>query len=447
MRRVAGLLFGLLLAAPAGWAQQQQQTPLRLTMRDAIDRALRFNLSVRVAGTRVEEAAGARERRLAALLPHVSAGALASLQNRNLKAFGFSFSLPGVQIPTVVGPFSNYDFRVFADQTLIDRQATHLLRSSEQQQQAARLDDQDARDLVVRQAAGLYLDAQSTQAEVQAAESRLATSQALFKLAQDQHATGLATGIDVLRANVQLQRDQQSLLVARDASETAILVLERFIGTNPGTPVELADRLEFRRVEIPEVGHALHGALQERSDYRSLLAQRQSLIEQQKASRARYLPKLAVSGNYGALGRGFGEMPGTGLIEASVSVTLFDRDRKGESEELDSRLRSVSEQIADLERGITQELRKAILDLQSAAQQVQVTQSGLDLAHSELALAQDRFRNGLTDNIEVVTAQASLEAAQDSHILALARHADAATALARALGATERIYPQYLGGP
>ena len=76
-----------------------------------------------------------------------------------------------------------------------------------------------------------------------------------------------------------------------------------------------------------------------------------------------------------------------------------------------------------------------------------VTQAALDLAERELRLAEDRFRNGLTDNIEVVTAQDTLAAAQDDRIGALARHEDAQAALARALGATEQHYQKYVGGP
>ncbi|HMD30333.1 MAG TPA: TolC family protein, partial [Candidatus Acidoferrales bacterium] len=159
----------------------------------------------------------------------------------------------------------------------------------------------------------------------------------------------------------------------------------------------------------------------------------------------RYLPKLSVNGDYGAFGRTFADLPGVGEIQGTLSFTIFDRDRGGESKELDSRVRRLDEQMADLELGIEQELRKALLDLDSTEQQVKVTQSGVDLAGSELKLAEDRFRQGVTDNIEVVTAQSSLQSAQDDHITALARHADARMAMARALGATEQTYDTYLG--
>jgi outer membrane protein TolC len=414
-----------------------------LSLREAIGLALKNNLSVRAAGTQVDEAGGTLLRQRSALEPTIMSSALANLQDRNLQALGFSF--PGVQFPITTGAFGTYDFRVFAQQPVVDRRAYHSYQSGKRQLDAAKLTYQDTRDLIIRQAAGYYLDGQASAAEVEAAEARVVTSRALEKLAQDQHSAGLATRVDVLRAQVQLQRDQQNLLVARDSYQTALLVLQRFLGLRPGAPLELSDRLEFRGLPPPEMEPALKAALEARADYRSLRAQREALVEQQKASRDRYLPKLSINGDYGVFGRNFGQMPAIGQIQGTVTFTIFDRDRSGEQREIASRLQRVDVQIADLERGIEQDLRKALLDMASAEQQVGVTQAGVELAASELKLSEDRFRSGVTDNIEVITAQSSLQSAQDDHISALARHADARMALARALGATEQIYENYLG--
>jgi outer membrane protein TolC len=425
---------------PAG---AQQATPQRLTLQDAIALALKKNLSVRVASAQVEELEGTRERRLASLLPRVNGSALANRENLALSAMGISF--PGV--PAVVGPFNRYDFRVSASQALIDRQVYHNWKASEKQAQASKLDYQDARDLVIRQTAGLYLAAQAAAAEVEAAESRVTTSQALEKLARDQHDHGLATGVDVVRAQVQLARDRQNLLVARDTYQTSLLVLAHFLGLNPGTPLDLAEPLKFRHVEIPAPDQRLQTALAARSDYRALILQRDSLIEQQKAVRARYLPTLSINGDYGAIGRTFGSMAGTGQIQGTLTFIFFDRDRTGQKRETVSRLKRLDEQIDDLGREIDQEQRKAALDLESTENQVAMTEATLNLAERELSLAQDRFRNGVTDNIEVITAQDALAGAENDHIVALARHADAVMALVRSLGATEQIYQTYLSSP
>ena len=436
----AALLVALLLVwgNPAG---AQQAISQRLTLKEAIGLALKKNLSVRVAGTEVDELEGTRERRQASLLPRVSGDALADRQNIYLGAMGISVPI----IPSVVGPFAHYDFRLAANQALIDRQAYHNWKASEKLAQASKLSYQDMRDLVVRETAGLYLDGQAAAAELEAAESRVTTSLALEKLAHDQHDQGLATAVDVVRAQVQLARDRQNLLLARDAYQTSLLALARFLGLSPGIPLELAERLQFQRVPAPEIGQALHTALEARSDYRSLLTQRESLIEQQKASRARYLPKLSINGDYGPQWRTFRSMAGIGEIQGTLTFTVFDLDRNGERKELESRVQRLSEQIDDLARGIEQDLRKALLDLDSAESQVSVTEAALNLAQRELTLAQDRFHNGVTDNIEVVRAQDTLASAQDDRIMALARHADVGLALARALGATEQNYQVYLG--
>lgn len=434
------LLVALLLACGTG-LRAQEPASRQLTLKDAIALALKNNVNVRVTSSQVDEAEGTRERRLAALLPHASGDAQAVLEKNNLTIIGLSF--PGV--PATVGPFAYYDFRISAEQSLVDRQAYHNWKASIGQEQAAQLDYQDTRDLVVRQAAGLYLDGETAAAEIEAAESQVMTSLALEKLAQDQHEQGLATAIDVVRSQVQLARDQQALLVARNNYQTSLLALARFLGLSPGTAIVLSEKLQFRHVEVPDIEQALPTALEARSDYRALFSQQQAVIEQEKASHARYFPTLSVNGNYGAAGRNFGAMPSSGMIEGTLSVTIFDRDRSGEKKEIQSRAEQLNSQIADLSRGIEQDLRKAVLDINSTEQQVHVTQVALDLAQRELALAEDRFRNGVTDNIEVITAQDALARAQDDRIAAIAQHADARAALARALGATEKNYQTYLG--
>jgi outer membrane protein TolC len=419
----------------------QDQAPYRLTIKDAIERGLKTNLSVLVSGTRIAEAEGTRERRLSSLLPHARIETPVTLQTRSLKAQGIS--LPGA--PDLVGPFSTYDFRGYADQSLFDRQIYHGWKASEKQLQATRDDYQEARNLIIRQIAGLYLNAESAAAQVTAAESRLTTSQALLKLASDQHDVGKATGVDVLRAQVQMANDRQSLLEARNSAKEALIVLARNIGLSLGTPIELAEALHFQALEPPQISAALDGALAGRADYQSLAAQRESLVEQQKASRARYLPRLGINGNYGGIGRTVGGVVGTGQIQGTLTLTVFDRDREGEQKEIESRLQRVDQQIADLRLGIEEDIRVAMLNLESAADEVTVAQAGLALAEKELTLASDRFQNGITNNIEVVNAQDSVARAQQNSIIALTRHSDAKIALARALGDTERIYETYLG--
>jgi outer membrane protein TolC len=184
-----------------------------------------------------------------------------------------------------------------------------------------------------------------------------------------------------------------------------------------------------------------------RSDYLSLASQRQSLVEQQRASHARSYPKLSVNGNYGAIGRSIGGMQATGLIQGQIDFTVFDRDRNGEAQELASRIQRIDDQIADQRRGIEEELREALLNLDSAAEQVSVASEGQALAQRELEMAQDRFQQGTANNVEVVTAQDELARAEENYILAVSSHVDAKVALARAMGDTEKNVLQFMAKP
>ncbi len=436
------LSLATLICSAIGKAQEPM--PYRLTLRDAIQKALQANLNVLVADTRVEEAEGTRIRRLSgALLPRVTAQSYANLQNRSLIAFGIT----GPGVPAVIGPLSNYDFRVYAQQNLVDLQTYRSWKASERALDASKMDYQDARDLIVRAVASLYLNAQSAAARVDAAQSRVTDSDVLYKLAKDKHDAGTATGVDVLRSQVQLANDKQALLVAQTQYKDSLFALARNLGMRPSTPLELADPLGYQPLDRPQAESLVPSALLARPDYLSLASQRQELAEQQRASRARYYPKLSINGNYGGLGRSIGGVQGIGVIQGQIDFTVFDRDRSGEAQELASRVKRIDDQIADLRRGIEEDIQEALLNLESAAEQVAVAKEGQDLAERELKLSQDRFQSGTTNNVEVVTAQDELARAQENYILAVSTHVDAKFALARAAGGTERNIDQYLSTP
>jgi outer membrane protein TolC len=434
---LAGLATSMIAAA-------QQSAPYRLTLQDAIQKALQANLNVLAAGTRVDEAEGTRIRRLsAALLPRVNAQVYANYQNHDLQAQGLSF--PGLPIPKVVGPLSNYDFRVYAQQNVVDLQSYRGFKASERALDAGKMDERDARDLIVRAIAALYLNAQSAAARVDAAQSRVTDSSALYKLAKDKHDAGTATGVDVLRAEVQLANDRQALLVAKNQLKQSMLELARNLGMNPATPLELAEPLNYRRLSQPEIDTLVPAALAARADYLSLQSQRQGLVEQQRANRARSYPKLSVNGNFGEIGRSIGSVASTGMLQGQIDFTLFDRDRNGEAQELASRVKRIDDQIADMRRGIDEDIRAAVLNLDSATEQVAVAGEGEELARRELQMAQDRFQSGTANNVEVITAQDELARAEENYILAVSSHVDAKFALARAMGDTEKNILEFMG--
>jgi outer membrane protein TolC len=435
-RTIVMLSLASLIGATSSFGQQP--APYRLTLREAVQQGVENNLNVLVANTQVNEAEGVSRRFHSALLPHVVGESYYNLQQISLDAYGIT-GLAAVALPEVTKPFSNYDFHFGAQQNLIDLHSYREWKASQRIVDARRLGYEGEVDLVILAVADLYLKSQSAGARIDAAQSRVTHSDALYKLADDRHGAGSATGVDVLRAQVQLANDKQALLAAQNQYKQSLLALARSLGIRPGTPLELADPLRYRPLPPLRAESLVPSALLARPDYLALASQRLALVERQRANRARYYPKLSISGGYGELGRQLGGLNGVGLIQGQIDITLFDRDRSGEAQQIASQLKRVDYQIADLRRGIEEEIREALLNLDSTADQVAVAKEGQDLAQRELELAQDRFQSGATNNVEVVTAQDQLARAQENYILAVSSHTDAKFGLAAALADTKSI--------
>ena len=214
--------------------------PLSLSIADTISRALEHNLGVLLAGEEVDRARGSRWRTLSDLLPNVSGGINESRQVVNLAAYGFP--LPA-GIPAIVGPFNVFDARVFLSQSVLDFKALNDARAETHNVVAARHDYRAARDLVVLIATVSYAQALAGSARVDAARAQVETAQALFVQATDMKQNGLIAGIEVLRAEVQLDSDRQRETAARNDFEKAKLQLARLIGLPIGQIFTLSNEL------------------------------------------------------------------------------------------------------------------------------------------------------------------------------------------------------------
>jgi len=97
---------------------------------------------------------------------------------------------------------------------------------------------------------------------------------------------------------------------------------------------------------------------------------------------------------------------------AGVRVPIYAGGRvHTDIDQAEAVLRNRKNALEDLRGRIDCEVRNALLDLQSAADQVAVARTNVDLATETLVEARDRFGAGVTDNIEVVQAQQLLAAA------------------------------------
>ena len=414
--------------------------PIELTLDDAIQRGLKFNLGLIESQTASQTARADRVEALSSLLPHVTGTFGETEEQRNLKTFGLNVPPnPYLTIPTIAGPYSYTAAQANVSSKVLDFNARRNLKSARAAEQAAQLSVQDARDLVVQATANAYLLVIADASRVQAIQAQVKTDQALYQRASDQHTAGVAAAIDVLRAQVQLKTEQQGLLAQQNQYDKDKLALGRVIGLPPAQVFQVADVAPFSPLTGIGQEEALHTALTQRPDYQGA----QKLVEAARqtlaAARAEWYPTVDLNGYYGDVGPTLDNSHGVFSVSAALNFNIYTGGHiRADTEKARAGLKQRSDELADLAGRIEVEVRDAFLDLRSTADQVGVARDNLGLANQTLDQARDRFSAGVTDNIEVVQAQGSVATANDNLISALYANHLARVSLARAMGMTQQ---------
>jgi outer membrane protein TolC len=419
---------------------------MSLSLQDAIDRGLKQNLGVLLSSTEIGSARGQRWEQLSALLPHVAAAPYVAASKINLAELGFT-SLSGISIPASVGPFSYFDARVSVTQSLFDWKSINATRAATQNLKSARYTLKDARDLVVLAVGYTYLQAIADEARIETAEAQVRTAQALFDQATDRVNAGTSPAIDALRAKVELQTRQQQLIQAKNNFAIQKLTVARVIGLAPGQEYELTDKSPYQPFDGITVEEALKRAYATRSDYRAAMTDVRAAEFSRKAAVAGYYPSLSFNADYGAAA----QHPSTATqvfdVRGTLSIPIFQGGSvHGDVLQADARLEQSRERLDNLRAQIDSDVRAALLNLESSAEQVNVVRSNIDLAEETLAQSRDRFSAGVTDTVEVVQSQEAVASSHEQYISSLYSFNFAKISLARALGIAEEAVKDYFKG-
>ena len=419
---------------------------LPLSLQDAIDRGLKQNLGLLLSNADIRLARGQRWEQLSALLPHVTAAPYVAASKINLAELGIS-SLAGLNIPPSAGPFSYFDARATVTQSLFDWKSINAARAASQSLKSAEYTYKDARDLVVLAVGYTYLQAIADEARIETAQAQVETAQALYNQATDQMTAGTSPAIDGLRAKVELQTRQQQLIQAKNNFAIQKLTVARVIGLAPGQEFELTDKSPYQPFEGPIVDEALKRAYASRSDYQAAMTDIRAAEFSRKAARAGYLPSLAFNADYGTAGAHPSTATQVFDVRGTLSIPIFQGGSvHGDILQADARLEQSRERLDNLRAQIDSDVRAALLNLQSSAEQVNVARSNIDLAEQTLAQSRDRFSAGVTDTVEVVQSQEAVASAHEQYISSLYSYNFAKISLARALGIAEEGVKEYFKG-
>jgi outer membrane protein TolC len=352
--------------------------------------------------------------------------------------------IPG--FPVILGPFGFTDVRASLSWSLINVASLHNYLAARHNFAAAELSAQDARELVVLTVGNAYLLALADETQVSSVDAQVATAKVSLDQAIANHQAGTAPLLDELRARVDYQSLQQQLIVAKNALEKDKLALARTIGLPLAQSFNLSDKTPYSAFDQLDVDAAIRQGHANRKDLAAMVEQTKSAEEQRKAATADRLPTLKFDGDYGDIGTTLSHSHGTGDATGTVSAPLFKEfGLRGEAQVAQAQLDTARDELSDKNAQVDTDIRDALLDIASAEKQVQVARSSVDLSTEALSEAQQRYANGVSDNLAVSQAEQSVAQANNQYVTSLYRHNVAKLSLARALGAGEN-YKTYLGG-
>lgn len=418
-----------------------------LSLQDAINLGLKNNLGLLLSKADTRAARGQRWEELSALLPHVTASPYVAETKINLAEIGFANVASVFHISPSVGPFSYFDARAAVNQTLFNWKSINNARAASQSVKSADYTLLDAHDLIVLAVGYVYFQAVADEARIATDQAQVEAAQALFDQATDQVNAGTAADIDALRSKVELQTRQQQLIQARNDFEIQKITVARVIGLAPSQQFDLTDKSLYQPLENITIDEALQRAYASRSDYRAAMSNVRAAELARKAAAAGYLPSLSFDADYGTGGAHPSDATRVYDVRGTLSIPIFTGNSvHGDIQQADARLEQAREQLDNLRTQIEADLRTALLNLQSSADQVKVARSNIDLADQTLVQSRDRFAAGVTDTVEVVQSQEAVAAAHEQYISSLYSYNFAKISLIRALGAGEQGVKEYFRG-
>ncbi len=436
----------------AGNVVVERATPgaLPLSLDDAIERGLKKNLQIQLSQQNERYVHGQVLTVKNSLLPSLTAQAQTSAQEINLAALGFKGSqLAALGFQGTFNPIVKVDTtgaQMKLDQQLFNVPAYFLYRAAQKADDVASLTTLNQRGSVTLAVGTQYLLALADASQIENERALVKASEVALQQAKASHEAGVGTHLDELRARVQLQTEQQSLINAENIFAKDKIALNRLIGLPAEQELTLTDTAPFAEFSEMPLEQAKALAFERRKDLLSLQAQMDVADRTLKAVRAERYPSLAFDGYYGVLGETQGLYHGVFSAMGKLSFPIFQEAQlRGESEVARAQVIGLRQQIDSLKVTIEQQIRASMLDVQASNELVKVAKSNVDLATEELQQSTDRFAAGVDDNLPVVRAQATLAAAQSRLVLTLYQYNQSKLQLARNTGVVETQYKVYLG--
>ena len=422
-----------LLALCSGFSAVRAEEPLTLTLEQALRLTDSANVTVLLSREAAAQAVAVANQQRSGVLPTVGVHALQ----------GRAAVVNIVNNAAVLRPPANsYYGKLTGSFAVINPQQFSAWRAARTGVAVADLDAKATLQSMLATVSESYFAHLRNLRRIVVLDANIERAQKLLTLAQNLFNGGVATQIDVTRADALVAQAQLARLQHQTTVVASELLLKRLLDLDLRQPLDLKDFI-VRRVAA---GEYVFGRERTTFELRADYLRAQKAVEQAKldlrTARFERLPVFSVTGEYGYASMEFsdGAQKTAWAAAATMSLPIFDGLRASADSRLArSRQRAQELQLRNLEQQIGAELRLATQDADSRNAQIVVAEKSLRLAEDEYRLARNRFEAGAADNREVVDAQNQLAEASDGLVEAVFLYNLARVELARVKGDVRTI--------
>jgi len=437
-------VFLIMTAACAVSGAAAEEAPLKLSLAEAVERALEVDETFLGAKEDVAEAKASITEAKSALYPKLTLDASATrmigLPTVLIKANSLGPGFPPEDIEFSAANEENITAGLTAVQPLYQGGRDWTAYGAAKSYYS--LADENLRQAegdTVYAVAKAYYDAVLADEAVGVANTGVAVASSHVQATEDRYDAGLVSEYDVLRARVELTNLETAQRRAEDARSASLRYLLTLLNMPPDSEVALTDRLAYD-LEVYDLGDSLAAAEDKRPELAQLELARQLAEDNVKIARAGDNPSLFFTASYSDYANAFSldfadQWRHQGMLNLALSWPIFDgfATRSGVSKAR-SELYKTELNKARLAEGVDMEVRVAFDAVKTAEATVRSQKENVNLAERGLEIAQARYEAGLMSNLEVLDAQAALTQARLGYYDSLHGYALAKLNMRRARG-------------
>lgn len=415
--RITVLLSALILLLP-GIIHAQ---PVELTLKDALNYAIKNNIDVKKAKLAVERGRYKTEEVRSQALPQITGSG----------ALSYSPIVGQLVIDTLIfqmGRPWNSSVGVQLSQQLFNQQVFTGLKASEASEDYYLLNQELSEEQIIERVSGIYYQVLLNRAQLAVIDSNIKSTTRIEKMIADQYKNGLARRIDLDRVKVNLTNLNTQL----DQLKNAILQQELQLKYYMGMPIKTNIRIPEVEINTIELNASITDTVnyRGRTEFMILKKQEDLLNLQEKAYKAEYYPSLSLTSNYTYTGMsnkfdlyksgGASYWYDAASIGLSLHIPVFNgfatrsRVRQARVDILENR----ENQLNTIE-ALNMANENAKIQIRNSINTIHTQRENVKLAEEVYNSTQNNYKNGLSTLTDLLDAENSLTSAKNSYNQAL----------------------------